>query len=147
MICWMQISGFQVSVFATADQYCIISPVFLLACLSLICMTFLETPGFHRSAPPSCHWLCFQQYLCLDAPCTWFTRNFYTFCGCKLRLEAHMCVFACQCSRGKAFRCSFVQVYTSPERLGFVCLILPHFSPRFNTPISARFTSSCFDTH
>lgn len=44
--------------------------------------------------------------------------------------------------------CRYTQARKHPkERLGFVCLFPPHFSPLFNTPISPRFTSCCFDTH
>lgn len=44
--------------------------------------------------------------------------------------------------------CRHTQARKHPkERLGFVCLFLPRFSPLFNPPISPRFTSCCFDTH
>lgn len=119
------------------------SSVLLLLCLY----------NLYESTTSFCQWPCIWQYLSPNAIWAGFTRNFFAFWGCKLRLEAHTCAFACQCiSRGAAFRYRFVQVDTSletPQRKISICL--PHssspFSPFFNLPIWLCFTSWCSDRH
>lgn len=94
---------------------------------------------------------------------SWYTmngldRNFCAFCSCEPHFDAHIHAHLCRFLLVNASHsagplctvyCRFIQVlqHSWKERLGLICLILPHLFPLFNTPISSLFTSSYFIAH